>query len=148
MTKISRNPVDQKKMGNFVEDFWTAVASLKDKKETKEFFGLFLSLTERKMFAKRFQIMMMLYLGYDYEQIMERTKVSSATISKMNNLMEGEDSVLVSVSSRILRLKQIKQERFERKGLTRKSVAEVVLRAGAGELVRQARDVHKRRSLS
>lgn len=148
MTKISRNPVDRKKMGNFIDDFWTVTASLKDKKETKDFFNLFLSPTEKKMFAKRFQIMMMLYLGYDYEQIMNRTKVSSATISKINNLMGEDENVLGNMSGRILRLKQIKQENFGKRRLIRESATETLLKAGAGKIVGKVRDISKQKSLT
>lgn len=121
MTKLSRWPIEKQKMSLFLDDFWTAVASLKSKTEARLFFNQFLTHTERKMFAKRFQILMMLVLGYDYKSIRNRLAVSGATIAKVNNWLEENREVLIAVARRIVQLKErksieIKSKRISVKG--------------------------------
>lgn len=115
MTKISRWPVEKEKMSLFLDDFWTAVASLESKTEARNFFNQFLTHTERKMFAKRFQIAMMLVSGYDYKSIVTRLKVSEVTISKISNWIEENRQELIGVAKRIMRLKEKKLLEMETK---------------------------------
>lgn len=115
MTKLSRWPIEKQKMSLFLDDFWTAVASLKSKPEARLFFNQFLTHTERKMFAKRFQIAMMLILKYDYKSIRNRLGVSGATIAKINNWLEENREVLIAVARRIVQLKERKVIEIESK---------------------------------
>lgn len=140
MTKLSRWPVEKEKMSLFLDDFWTAVASLKSKSEAKNFFNQFLTHTERKMFAKRFQIAMMLVSGYDYKSIKSRLKVSEVTISKISNWIEENREELVGVAKRIMRLKERKLIEIETKRISVKgrsggiSIVEEVLGDIAGKI--------------
>lgn len=113
MTKLSGWRVEPEKMGLFLDDFWAAVASLESKQEAKAFFNQFLTHTERKMFAKRFQVVMMLLSGYDYASIKNRIHVSEVTIAKMSNWIEENREALIGVAQRILSLKKKKSEEFE-----------------------------------
>ncbi|MBM3208756.1 hypothetical protein FJZ40_00480 [Candidatus Shapirobacteria bacterium] len=110
MTKISRLRVDPEKMSLFLDDFWSAVASLESKEEARGFFNEFLSHTERKMFAKRFQVVIMLLAGYDYSSIKSRLRVSEGTISKISNWLEENRESLLKVAQRILSLKRKRAE--------------------------------------
>ncbi|MFZ5366538.1 MAG: Trp family transcriptional regulator [Patescibacteria group bacterium] len=116
MTKLSRWKVEPEKMNLFLDDFWSAVASLESKEEARMFFNQFLTHTERKMFAKRFQIVMMLLLGYDYATIKNRVRVTDPTIAKMNNWIEENREALIKVAQRILSLKKKKGEETEGRG--------------------------------
>ena len=146
MTKVSRYPVERKLISLFINDFWTAVASLKNKKEAQEFFNQLLSPTEKKMFAKRFQIAMMVTLGYRYEEIKRRAKVTDSTVSKIKTLVEEEDSALGSIASRILRLKQIKLDSYSKRS-GRDGIVGTLLKAGVGEAIGSVRQIKKNRSL-
>jgi len=100
-------------MGLFLDDFWAAVASLETKDEVRQFFNEFLTHTERKMFAKRFQIALMLLAGYDYTAIRNRVHVSEATIGKLSNWIAENREALINVTKRILALKIKKNEEME-----------------------------------
>lgn len=113
MTKLSRWPIEKEKMSLFLDDFWTAVASLRSKTEARLFFNQFLTHTERKMFAKRFQVAMMLILGYDYNSINHRLRVSAPTIAKISNWLEENREALIVVAKRIIKLKEKKMTELE-----------------------------------
>jgi len=149
MTKLSRWPVEKQKMSLFLDDFWTAVASLQSKYEARSFFSQFLTHTERKMFAKRFQIALMLLLGYDYQNIKNRIRVSDVTIAKISNWIEENREALINVAKRIIRLKNIKAERQERLGLRqKKTTGSALVEAGVGEMVKAVKQFRKESSLS
>lgn len=114
MTKLSRWKVEPEKMALFLDDFWSAVASLESKQEAQAFFNQFLTHTERKMFAKRFQVIMMLLAGFDYTSIKNRVRVTDSTIAKMNNWIEENRETLITIAQRILSLKRKKQEGFKK----------------------------------
>ncbi len=148
MTKISRWPVEKEKMSLFLDDFWTAVASLKSKAEAKNFFNQFLTHTERKMFAKRFQIAMMLLLGYNYISIKKRIKVSDTTVAKINNWLQDNQS-LIEVARRIIRLKSLKAEKIEQNNFRpRKTAGSALVEAGIGEIVKKVKEIRKENSLT
>lgn len=149
MTKISRWPVEKEKMGLFLDDFWTAVASLKSKTEARNFFNQFLTHTERKMFAKRFQIAVMLLLGYDYKTIIKRVKVSNSTIANVNNWLEENRLELKDVVQRIIRLKEEKLQRIEGgKRRARETLGTAIIKAGIGEMVGKIKEIKKESSLT
>lgn len=144
MTRLSSWKVEPEKMSLFLDDFWAAVASLETKDEVRRFFNEFLTHTERKMFAKRFQIAMMLLSGYDYASIRNRIHVSEATIGKLSNWIEENREALIGVAQRILSLKRKKGEEFEgiktsghMRGDLLSSVADELANAGVRALMRK-----------
>jgi len=150
MTKLSRWPVEKEKMSLFLDDFWTAIASLKSKSEAKNFFNQFLTHTERKMFAKRFQIAIMLILKYDYKSIKNRTRTSDTTIAKINNWIEENRIELVSVAQRIIQLKEKKVMNLEtaKRSMKGRSGGVSVIEEGAREIVNHIENRKKESSLT
>lgn len=149
MTKLSRRLVEKEKMSLFLDDFWAAVASLKSKTEARNFFNQFLTHTERKMFAKRFQIAMMLLLGYDYRTIKSRVKVSDTTIGKISNWIEENRKELISVSRRIIQLKESKMQRMEegKRSFKGRAGGVSIIEEGAREIVEEIQKKNKEESL-
>ena len=147
MTKISRIPVSPGKWFLFLDDFWAAVASCETKEEVKNFLMGMLTHTERKMFAKRFQIAMMLLLGYDYQTIKSRVKISSATVAKINNLLNEEGGGVIKVAQRILKLKQEKLEKIEFLPGGRKDLGPELVKVGLDTVYRAAKRKKKLDSL-
>lgn len=145
MTKISRIPVDPGRWFLFFDDFWAALASCETKQEVKEFLMGLLTHTERKMFSKRFQIVMMLLLGYDYQAIRSRLKVSSATVAKINNLLNEEGGGVKKVAQRILKLKQEKLEKMETppESSGRKDLGRELVKVGLDSVYRAAKKREK-----
>jgi len=131
VTKVSRKPVPTKDEERFWDDFLSAVTSLENKKETKGFLTEILTPTERIMIAKRLQIVMMLFLKYDYQEIKNKVKVTNETIAKMNNLLKEKGEMLRRVGERIIRLKIKKLESWQKKGGRRpKTLGSVLVEAG------------------
>jgi len=99
MTKVSKRPFSDNKMGQFVEEFWRAVTLLETKDEVRAFFRDILTHTERKMLAKRLQIAKLLYKGVEYEKIKKEVGVSDATIGTVSRwLYEVGDGYRIAVS--------------------------------------------------
>lgn len=114
MTKISRIPVEKKKMDQFYNDFWDAVASLGTREEAKNFLFDLLTHTERRMLAKRFQITVMLLEGQDYQTIKSQIKVSGGTIAKVNNWLNTGATSLIRIAERIAEPKKDHREGKQR----------------------------------
>lgn len=132
MTKVSKKPIPTRDEERFLDDFWSAVTSLEDKKETRGFLTEILTPTERIMIVKRLQIVMMLLLKYDYQQIKNKVKVTNETIAKMNNLLREKGETLKKVGERIVRLKIKKLESWQQKGGRRpKTLGSVLVEAAA-----------------
>jgi len=110
MTKVSRIPIEQRRINEFYDDFWSAVALLESKSEAKGFFFDLLTHTERKMLAKRLQVALMLAEGYDYQTIKSYVKVANNTIAKINNWLNTGAVGLTKVIERLIGLKKKKLE--------------------------------------
>lgn len=102
MPRVSKRPIDKKKMDQFYEDFWEAVASLETRKEAQSFLYDLLTHTERKMLAKRLQVAVMLIEGYGYETINEEVKVGNSTIARVNNWLNTGAEGLIKVGQRLI----------------------------------------------
>lgn len=110
MAKISRIPIDKKRLNQFYDDFWSAIALLESKQEAKSFLFDLLTHTERKMLAKRLQIAVMLIEGYDYHKIKSYVKVANNTIAKVNNWLSTGAIGLTKIVERLIDLKKNKLE--------------------------------------
>lgn len=102
MTKLSTIPVDKSKMGQFLNDLWDAVASLKSREEVKFFLYDLLTHTEQKMLAKRLQIAIRLVKEKSYGEIQDELKVSAPTITKVSNWLKTGATTLEKIVRRII----------------------------------------------
>ena len=66
-------------------DFYTMVASLKDREEVKIFFKDLLSLSEIVMISRRIQIAQMLLEGKSYEEIRRELKAGFSISARLRN---------------------------------------------------------------
>lgn len=149
MTKLSRWPVEKEKMSLFLDDFWSAVASFENKSEAKNFFSQFLTHTERKMFAKRFQIAMMLIMGYTYKEIKTRVRVTEGTIAKLSNWLEENGREINLISKRIIRYKEEKLNKLRTfpKNIKGRSGGKTVIAEVASGLISLAKARSKQKSV-
>ena len=67
-----------------VDDYFTAIMSLKDKEEFYQFFEDICTTNEVLSIAERFEVAKMLYQGNTYIEIAAKTGASTATISRVN----------------------------------------------------------------
>ena len=74
------------------EEMYQAILTLETVEECKKFFDDLCSMTELQAMEQRFQVAMLLRQGMIYNDILERTGASSATISRVNrSLQNGAD---------------------------------------------------------
>lgn len=66
------------------EQLYKAILQLKDEQECYEFFQDLCTVSELRSMEQRFEVASLLYDGMIYNEILERTGASSATISRVN----------------------------------------------------------------
>jgi TrpR-related protein YerC/YecD len=74
------------------DELYEAILSLQDVKECRNFFEDLCTVAELSAIEQRFEVAKLLYQGMIYNDILERTGASSATISRVNrSLRYGAD---------------------------------------------------------
>ena len=74
------------------DEMYKAVLTLESIEECRKFFDDLCSVTELQAMEQRFQVAVLLHQGLSYNEILERTGASSATISRVNrSLQYGAD---------------------------------------------------------
>ncbi|WP_294474797.1 YerC/YecD family TrpR-related protein [uncultured Intestinimonas sp.] len=77
-----------KKAGKEPSDLlYESILSLKDLEECKEFFQDLCTVAELRAMEQRFEVALLLSDGMIYNDILERTGASSATISRVNRAL-------------------------------------------------------------
>ena len=66
------------------EQLYRAILQLKDEQECYEFFQDLCTISELRSMEQRFEVASLLHDGMIYNDILERTGASSATISRVN----------------------------------------------------------------
>ncbi len=78
------------------EMMYKAILSLENEEECKNFFEDLCTVTELQAMEQRFQVAWLLNKGYIYNDILEQTGASSATISRVKrSLQYGSDGYAV-----------------------------------------------------
>ena len=80
-----------------------AVLMLKDVDECYQFFEDICTVSELKALSQRLEVARMLRAGHTYEEVVERTGASTATISRVKRCLnygaDGYDTVLTRLNS-------------------------------------------------
>ncbi len=66
------------------EQLYKAIMQLQDEKECYEFFQDLCTVSELRAMEQRFEVALLLHEGMIYNDILEKTGASSATISRVN----------------------------------------------------------------
>ena len=147
MPRVSkRREISPKKQDLFIDDFYSAVTSLKDKKEVRQFFEDLLTWEEKLMLAKRLQIAMMLLLSYYWEEIDGRVKVTQGTIARVRKKLDYGLQGLTRVAKRIISLKEQKKESFGKR--SKEYLGPEIVKAGIGVVVQKRKEAKKRKSIT
>ncbi len=78
------------------DEMYQAILSLKTVEECRQFFDDLCTLTELQAMEQRFQVAVLLHQGLIYNDILEKTGASSATISRVNrSLQYGADGYAI-----------------------------------------------------
>ena len=89
MNKINRKPRN--------ENMYEAILTLKTVDECMRFFDDLCTVTELQAMEQRYQVAVLLQKGMIYNDILEQTGASSATISRVNrSLQYGRDGYAVA----------------------------------------------------
>ena len=92
------------------DDMYRAILTLKTVEECKQFFDDLCTVTELQAMEQRYQVAVLLSEGMIYNDILEKTGASSATISRViRSLQYGEDGY--SVAFRRLKEQQAEEEK-------------------------------------
>lgn len=148
MPRVSKNrQLEEQKRNQFLNDLYAAITSLEDKDEVWAFFEDLLTEEEKLMLAKRFQIAMMLFLKYDWQEVGEYTKVSDFAIASTARKLETKREGLKKVAERILRFKREKLDQLS-KGREKGMVGEeILLKSTLGLLSRKIKKGRKKDSI-
>lgn len=153
MPRVSKNrEVEREKQKLFIDDFYAAVTSLKDKNEVREFFEDLLTAEEKLMLAKRFQAAMMINLGYLWDEIDDRVKVTQGTIGRLYGRVAYGFGGLNKVAGRIIEIKRKKKAEIEKEFQGHKEVkgnlAPKLIQMGIGLLIQERRRIRKEKSVT
>ena len=90
--------VNHKLRDNLTDQLCKAMLTLKDTEECYQFFEDICTVSELKALAQRLEVARMLRAGHTYEEVVERTGASTATISRVKRCLnygaDGYDTVL------------------------------------------------------
>ena len=87
-------------------DMYKAILELKDLEECCDFFEDICAMTELRSMEQRFEVARMLYENNVYTEIMQKTSASSATISRVNRMLQYGTGCLARVFDRLAEKKQ------------------------------------------
>lgn len=116
MTKISRMPVEVRRMGYFISNLWNAFSLIESRGEAVVFLKELLTPTEIRMMAKRVQIAKMLLEGYRYDDIKAHVRVTNNTIASVNSKLQFENGGgYLKIVERLIKIEQKRQNKLEGK---------------------------------
>ena len=85
---------------------YEAILTLKDLEECKKFFSDLCTVAELRAMEQRFEVAMLLSDGMIYNDILERTGASSATISRVNRSLSYGTGAYARIFARTKNKKQ------------------------------------------
>ncbi len=85
MSQVSKYPIQKEVYNEIFDTFLQTIAGLTTKGEVLSFFNEFLTPTEKIMFSKRLAAGLLIAEGFDYKEITNLLKTSSATISSFSS---------------------------------------------------------------
>ena len=84
-----------------VDQFFKAILSIRDEKECALFFDDICTKNELLSLSQRFEVGVRLLHGQTYQEISRETGASTATISRVNRLLNDDNNGIEMISKRI-----------------------------------------------
>ena len=114
------------KIGNHLtEQLCEALASLKNEQQIANFLEDVCTISEYKALAQRFEVARLLDEGIKYEDIVERTGASTATISRVKRcLVYGKDGYEAALANLKKKNHEIRSPKVQRRSKFEKERAE------------------------
>ena len=88
------------------DDMYEAILTLKTVDECKRFFDDLCAVTELRAMEQRFDVARMLHAGKVYTTILSETGASSATVSRVNRVLNYGTGALAEVMERVEQTKE------------------------------------------
>lgn len=114
MPRVSQKYIEAKRVAYFISNLWTTITLIESRDETIVFLKELLTPTEIRMLSKRIQIAKMLIEGYKYGDITHHVRVTSGTISTVNNQLQFGEGGYIKIIDRLIKLEQRKQKSMEK----------------------------------
>jgi len=92
MSQVSKYPVQKEVYDEIFNTFLQTIANLTTKRDVLSFFDEFLTPTEKIMFSKRLAAGLLIAEGYDYKEIVNLLKISTATIATFSSFYKYGES--------------------------------------------------------
>ncbi len=108
MPQISRNPVHKDVFYNIRDDFLWIIGDLHSTEDVKTFFYDFFTKTERIMLAKRLAVAAMVHEGYNYRDIRDVLHVSTSTIQRVADVLDGGGLGIIRAIDRLTKEERLK----------------------------------------
>lgn len=119
MPKVSRWTLEQKREKELLNQFWTAITLLEDKKEVIDFFKALLMPSESIMLAKRIEMVKLHDSGLsftDLRRLLHITKVTAYRWKERFDLYYREFKMVID------RLRELEQEKLENQARQRQPI--------------------------
>lgn len=87
MTKISRKLLDSRKLGEYINNLWSAFTLMDSKENTRLLFKDLFTRTEFQMLAKRLEIARRLIKKEGYQSIQIALGVTSGTVGRISDIL-------------------------------------------------------------
>lgn len=87
MTKISKKQLDPTRMGEYINNLWSAFTLMDNKEDIRLLFKDLFTHTEFQMFAKRLEVARRLLREEGYQAIQIALNVTSGTVGRISNVL-------------------------------------------------------------
>lgn len=92
MVQVSKNPLGKETNLEIQATLWWLLARLNQDNDVKSFLNCLLTKTEKIMLAKRLAIAFLISKEYNYRDISDVLKVSTATICRMKEIIDKSEN--------------------------------------------------------
>ena len=113
MPRVSQIYIETKRLNYFISNLWNTITLIENRDEAVSFLKELLTQTEVRMLAKRIQVAKMLLEGYKYQDIIPHVRVTSGTISTVNNQLQFGNGGYIKILERLIKMEQKKQKKIE-----------------------------------
>ena len=113
MSQVSKNPLSKESNYEIQATLWWLLARLDNDSDIRNFLNGLLTKTEKIMLAKRLAIAFLLSKNYNYRDISDALKVSTATVGKIKEAMdktEGSYELLIKKLEKRNELKKLEKQ--------------------------------------
>ena len=116
MVQVSKNPLSKETNLEIQAALWWLLAKLNQDSDIRNFLNCLLTKTEKIMLAKRLAIAFLVNRGYNYRDISDVLKVSTATVCKIKEIMDKSENNYEIFIERLEKREELKKftKQFDR----------------------------------